>query len=47
MGEYDLWVGGQTQTQTDTHTDTHINTMTQPGLRAGPSENEVLFSLPI
>ena len=25
--------------QTHKHTDTHINTMTRPGLGAGPSEN--------
>ena len=30
----------QTSTQTHTQTDTHINTMTRPGLGAGPSENE-------
>ena len=38
MGE-----GGQTHRHTnrhaDTQTHTHINTMTQPGLGAGPSEN--------
>ena len=39
MGEYELWVGGQTNTQTDRQTDRHINTMTRPGLGAGPSEN--------
>ena len=26
-------------TLTDKHADTHINTMTRPGLGAGPSEN--------
>ena len=35
--------GGQTNTHTDRqtnkHTYTHINTMTRPGLGAGPSEN--------
>ena len=30
---------GERQTNTHTQTDRHINTMTQPGLRAGPSEN--------
>ena len=35
-------MGGDTQTyaQTDTQTYTHINTMTRPGLGAGPSEEE-------
>ena len=41
MGEYELWVGGQTNTQTDRQKKTHkhIDTMTRPGLGAGPSEN--------
>ena len=38
---FELWVRGERQTnrQADTQTNTHINTMTQPGLRPGPSEN--------
>ena len=39
MSKYELRVGGQTDTDTHTQADTHINTMTRPGLRAGPSEN--------
>ena len=42
MGEYELWLGGQTHKQTNKknlHTDRHINAMTRPGLGAGPSEN--------
>ena len=41
MGEYELWVGRQTDRQTNKQRDrhTHINTMTQPGLGAGQSEN--------
>ena len=50
MSKYKLWVNmnygwrdRQTNTQTHTHTETptdiHINTMTQPGLGGGPSEN--------
>ena len=39
MGEYELWVGGQTQVHTHIHTDRHINTRIRPGLGAGQSEN--------
>ena len=35
---FELRVGGQTDKQTDRQTHRHINTMTQPGLGAGPSE---------
>ena len=35
---FELQVGGQADKQTDRHT--HINTMTQPGLGAGPIEKE-------
>ena len=35
MGE-----GGWTDKHTDRHTDRRINTMAQPGLGAGPSENK-------
>ena len=30
-------------THTHTHTHTHMNTMTRPGLRAGPSENSPII----
>ena len=30
-----------TDKQTHSHTDTHINTMTRPGLGAGPSEKQL------
>ena len=33
------WEDKQTDKQTNRHTDRHINTITWPGLRAGPSEN--------
>ena len=36
---FELWVGGGTSTQANTQTHRHINTMTRPGLGAGPSEN--------
>ena len=48
MGE--LWGGtrffwgGGTHRHTDTHAHTHINTMNQPGLGAGLSENHMKFS---
>ena len=32
------WGDRHTHTHTDRQTDTHINTMTRPGLGAGPSE---------
>ena len=35
------WGDKHTHRQTDRHTGTHINTMTRPGLRAGPSENAI------
>ena len=47
MGKYELWVNiitdRQTNTDTNTHTQTHrhINIITQPGLGAGPSENQL------
>ena len=34
MGEYELWVGGQTNTQKKKQTDGHIDNMTQSGLGA-------------
>ena len=42
MCKYELWVNmnygwGDRQSHTETHPDTHINTMTQPGLGAGPT----------
>ena len=40
MGEYEIWVGGQTNKRTDRHADRQINTMTRPGLGAGPSKNK-------
>ena len=44
MCEYELWVktnyGGGTDTRTHKQTERHINTMTQPGLGAGRSENQ-------
>ena len=56
LGEYDLcvnmsygwiWIkGGGTDTNTNTQTHRHMNTMTRPGLRAGPSENiDILVKL--
>ena len=39
MGEYGLWLGGQTHKHTERHTHRHINTMIWRGLGAGPSEN--------
>ena len=33
---FELWVKGDKHTNRHTHT--HINTITRPGLRAGPSE---------
>ena len=45
-----FWGGGadrQTDRQTDKQTHTHINTMTRPGLGAGPSEEGILFFIPI
>ena len=42
MGAYELWVNmnmwGQTHRQTDRQTHRHINTMTRPGIVAGPIE---------
>ena len=40
MGEYELWVGGQTKKKKKKKKKTykHINTMTRPGLEAGPSK---------
>ena len=43
MGEFELWVGTHKQTSRKTHRHRHINTMTQPGLGAGPSEEECFF----
>ena len=43
MFKYEIWVNmnyeGRTDTHADKHTDKHINTITRPGLGAGPSEN--------
>ena len=38
---FELWVRGdkQIKRETDRQTNRHINTLTRPGLRAGPSEN--------
>ena len=36
--------GGQTDRQTKRQTDRYINTMTRPGLGAGPSENIKLIN---
>ena len=47
MCKYELWVnldGGGGQTDRQTHR--HLNTMTQPGLEAGPSEEENKKKMP-
>ena len=41
MCKTELWVGGGGDTHTSIHTHTHINTMTRPGLGAGPSEKHL------
>ena len=39
MGKSELWMGGGHRHR-HRQTDKHINTMTWPGLKAGPSENK-------